>query len=558
MDILLRFLIWIVGRGWVKEIEEASKNPFKAQEAYLLDLMKRNQETAYGKKYHFDHVKSINDFQRYVPLVNYEKVRRYVEEMALGEKSILTQENPLLYAMTSGTTGAPKYIPITPTSRAHKAKLMRLWIYHCMKDHPGIFRGKILSIVSPEIEGYTPSGIPFGAESGHAYSNLPKWIHKILAVPIEVFNIEDYDARYYVILRLAIEQNISMIATVNPSTIVLLSQLGNRYSQLIIDDIMRGTITPEFEIEKDIRALLESRIEANPKRASQLRKIIDESGGDFFPKHYWPKLKLISCWKGGTVGLYLKNFPKYFGPDVPVRDFGYLASEVRGSIVLTDKGQSGVLAITSNFFEFVPESQVSQSDKEFLTCDQLEVGERYYVYITNENGLYRYNMDDLIVVTGLYHKSPMIEFIQKGLGVTSITGEKLYESQVVTAVDRAVSSGRLQVEFFATTVEYTNDETPHYTFLVEFQKDPSFSEKYNFLRQIDTELSSLNVEYENKRKSKRLRHPNLKVIKPGGFRAYRKKKVLGGVHDGQFKSCGLTSQNEFSKNFEIVEVIKVD
>ena len=41
-------------------------------------------------------------------------------------------------------------------------------------------------------------------------------------------------------------------------------------------------------------------------------------------------------------------------------------------------------------------------------------------------------------VTGFLHRTPLLEFVQKGKGVTSITGEKLYEAQVLAAVRAAM------------------------------------------------------------------------------------------------------------------------
>ena len=50
--------------------------------------------------------------------------------------------------MTSGTTGASKYIPVTPESRAAKSQLVRMTIYSIYKAHPKTLSGKILSVVS--------------------------------------------------------------------------------------------------------------------------------------------------------------------------------------------------------------------------------------------------------------------------------------------------------------------------------------------------------------------------------------------------------------------------
>ena len=54
--------------------------------------------------------------------------------------------------------------------------------------------------------------------------------------------------------------------------------------------------------------------------------------------------------------------------------------------------------------------------------------------MSTQTGLYRYFMNDIVRVTGKFHETPTIQFVQKGKGVTNITGEKLYESQVIQAV----------------------------------------------------------------------------------------------------------------------------
>ena len=63
--------------------------------------------------------------------------------------------------------------------------------------------------------------------------------------------------------------------------------------------------------------------------------------------------------------------------------------------------------------------------------DRFEVGRRYFVFVTTGSGLYRYDMNDIVEVVGLHERTPLIRFIQKGKGVVSFTGEKLYETQVI-------------------------------------------------------------------------------------------------------------------------------
>jgi hypothetical protein len=84
--------------------------------------------------------------------------------------------------------------------------------------------------------------------------------------------------------------------------------------------------------------------------------------GKLLPADFWPELELIGCWKGGTVGAHVEGFGAWFDPDGkaprPVRDWGYLSSEARGSIPLTDDGAGGVLTVGTNVYEFVDVDQV--------------------------------------------------------------------------------------------------------------------------------------------------------------------------------------------------------
>ena len=93
------------------------------------------------------------------------------------------------------------------------------------------------------------------------------------------------------------------------------------------------------------------------------------------------------------MGVYISHLKKYFGNDVAIRDFGYLSSEARASIPMRDSGCGGVLAIMSNFYEFIPREEMAKGEKRFLLSHQLETGKEYYVILTTPGGLYRYNID---------------------------------------------------------------------------------------------------------------------------------------------------------------------
>lgn len=551
----IQIVLGVTGYRQARAFEQNCRNPRETQEALLRRTLEINASTAFGKQYGFTSIHSIDEYQKRVPHSSYNEVEPFIHRETLGVKKQLTADSINLFATTSGTTGVPKFIPITSTSRRDKSTAMRLWLYHAATTHPHMFDGQILAVVSPEIEGYTESGVPYGAESGHAYRNMPKVMCSVYAIPYDVFAIKDYESKYYTLLRIAAEKNITSIGTCNPSTILLLARKLQSYQERIIRDIHDGTLDESLSIPADTRTLLEKSFSPDPGKASFLESCIARSGV-LLPRDVWPHLAMIGCWKGGSVGLYLREFHNIFDPGTPIRDWGYLASEVRGSIPITDEGAGGVLSIETNFFEFVHENESGSANPVFLTAESLQVGQRYFVYPTTTGGLYRYEMNDMIRVTGFHENTPVIEFIQKGKGVSSLTGEKLYENQVCAAVDRAGSVIPGGFEFIVAAPEWK--DPPRYVLLVEEEAD-SFPESQwrDWITAVDQALRIMNEEYDTKRKSLRLDSPAVRVLERGEFMRYRARRVAQGVPDGQFKILKLTPDLEFPKQFKTEKTIEM-
>jgi len=362
--------------------------------------------------------------------------------------------------------------------------------------------------------------------------------------------MEDYDAKYYTLLRLSAGENITFIYTVNPSTVLLLAQRLDQYREDIIQDVRDGTLSKKYKIPEDIRRQLAERIKPNAKRAKFLENAVQQGNGQMLPKYIWPDLAAIGCWKGGSVGIYISKFPQYFQKNIAIRDVGYYASEHRGSVPITDEDSSGVLAIPTNVYEFFPAREDRKpTGKDLLSAHEIERGQQYYIYVTTHSGLYRYDMNDIIEVTGYYKETPLIRFVQKGKGVVSFTGEKLYESQVISAVEKAFEPIQGHYDFIATVGKINND-IPQYVFLTEFDKPLSQEDAQNFANRIEDELSHLNIEYASKRKSNRIDPLVLRVVKSGEFANYRRRMVQGGKNDSQFKVLKLTKDVSFEKEFQ--------
>ena len=555
MSLIAKLILSLTGPITVKTFERRCQHPLEAQQDLLRHILQKNKDTAFGKRHGFGRIKTIRAFQKSVPVSAYEDIKPYIEAELRGEPKQLTSERPVLFAMTSGTTGDAKYIPVTPESRGAKADLMKVWISSFFKDHPEIFSERVLSIVSPEVEERAPDGTPCGSESGHAYRNIPGPIRSLYACPYEVFEIEDYESRYYTILRIAAAQSLSLIVTVNPSTLLVLCERLAEHTHSILRHVRRGGLPKELKVPQSIRDKIEGFLKADPQRADELEKAVARNGGKLTPALVWPKLGAIACWQGGTVGTYLEKLKPYFPENIPIRDLGYLASEQRGSVPIFDNADTGVLAVSTNFYEFYPaDKQGKPRRTDLLTVDKVKPGRRYYVFVTTSGGLYRYDMNDIVEVVAYYGKTPTIRFVQKGKGIVSFTGEKLSEAQVLAAADDAFKSSKTKYEFISAVGEMEAN-TPHYIFLVEFEKVPGNSQLKEMSKTLDDSLSRQNSEYASKRKSLRIDPPILRVVRRGEFDKYRKRKTTEGQPDGQFKILRLTDKKDFAEEFTAIREV---
>lgn len=542
-------LIAIKARIAAQPFLRAIKDPAGAQQRLLLSILERNQGTEYGKGYGFGSLKSLAAYQNNVPVIDYEGIRGRIKRMTEGETNILTAETPVLFAQTSGTTGEPKYIPVTRTCREGGGTTV--WIHHARRDHPRMFAGKIITVVSPAVEGHTPGGIPFGSTSGMVIKELPSIVQSAYAVPYGVYEVADYEAKYYALLRFAVAEKVSFFGTANPSSVLKLAEMADQLSEPLIRDIRDGTLGTEFEIAPNLRQELQPKLRADPARAHLLEKMRSARGGRLLPADYWPDLALIGCWKGGTVGAYLDRFPEWFNPDgrspVPVRDMGYLASEARMSIPVSDNGAGGVLSVHLNVFELVPAEDIDSrpDDRDswrFLGVGDVEIGCEYYVFITTTGGLYRYDMNDVIEVVGRHENAPVIVFRRKGRGMSNLTGEKLSVNQLIEAMERAAKESGLTADHFRAEPD---GETSRYFFKVEFANPPDEATARKFLKAVDDHLAESNIEWKGKRGSGRLKAPVLQIMKPGWYERGKQALVASGKRLFQAKTVLLDAKASY-------------
>ena len=563
MEQLDAWLVHLRASRDIAEFNRAARNPEDAQKQVLQTILKANKDTDFGKQHGFSSIEGPSDFADSVPIQGYEDVEPWVRQMTEGKSNILTREEPYMYATTSGTTRNPKLIPVTHSSQNDLRKLIRVWLSSALKDYPEMFHHGILTVTSPEVEDYTAQGVPMGSMSGLTRRKTPTILRKRYVIPIEVNEVADYDIRYFLLARLAFGTPVSAIITPNPSTVLRLIRVGQEDPERLIDAIHQGTLgIPSDVLEEqpeDQLALLhsiEKTLKPAPARAGFL-ETVTRRYGYLCPKGVWPELAIIACWLGGSAGIQAREMRSHFEPDLAVRDLGFRATEATVTVPLENDTPAGALALQANYYEFIREDDIHVDNPPTLQAHQLETGGRYYLILTTSGGLYRYDINDVIVVEGWYEKTPRIAFLRKGRDMVNITGEKLHLNQVVEAASEAAE----QLDFRWTQLQLIPDaKASTYDLLLEpSNPEAEVHELEEFLRCFDRFLSEFNVEYRTKRDSRRLGIPRLHHMKKGWAHRKHRRDVVGkGKRDSQHKWPVIQMEWEPAIRSEVVRTLVVD
>ena len=302
----------------------------------------------------------------------------------------LTVEMPVIYAQTSGTTGSPKYVPITPTGIERQARAQRL-LASMVARHSNIFAGKILGIGSPAIEGHRPSGKPFGSASGLIFDGMPSLIRSRYVVSNEIAAMKDHDARYFEIATASLlSKDLRAMATANPSTLL-------RIHEVIVerwDELLRAVSLQDDGRGRELRAL---------------------DGNESLPfDALWPEVEVVTTWTSGSCGLALERLLPLLPANIKLIELGYSASELRGSVA-TEPGRSDSVPLLGDvYFEFVERTAWEAGEPRFVGLADLTSGRSYYVFITTIDGLYRYDMNDIVEAVDVFHSTPDDSFRAEG------------------------------------------------------------------------------------------------------------------------------------------------
>jgi hypothetical protein len=381
----------------------------------------------------------VREYQRRVPLSDYDDYRAGVSRIAAGETRVLTSERVRLFEPTSGSSRAAKWIPYTASLQQEFQRGIRAWVADLFLHDRDLLHGPGYWSVSPveAREEVTPSGIAVGfADDSEYVGGLQRrLVRSVMAVPSSVRHSRTMEAFWYTTLHhLVRHPDLRLISVWNPSFLTLLADQLSEHGDRLLGE------------EPKLRRALRARTAAD--RHALL----------------WPRLRLISCWADGHSGPAARNLAALF-PQARIRAKGLIATE--GFVSLPWEACDGaVLAVRSHFLEFLPADPAGRPEATRpQLAHELEPGQAYSVVLTTGGGLYRYQLGDLVTVVGRTHECPLVRFAGRK-DVADWRGEKLHEGQAARILESAFTARRLTPSFAMLACD-TSGEVPHYVLYVE-------------------------------------------------------------------------------------------
>lgn len=453
----------------VYKTQKWARKPSKTQERVFKKLIKKAQNTAFGKDHQFATIKNYKDFAAQVPVRDYEELKPYIDKVVAGESDVLWQGKPLYFAKTSGTTSGAKYIPLTKESMPYHIEAARNAILHYINEtgKADFVNGKMIFLQGSPVLDHK-NGIKLGRLSGIVAHYVPKYLQKNRLPSWETNCIEDWETKVEAVVEETINENMTVISGI-PSWV-----------QMYFEKLIERSGKPVGDLFKNFELFIFGGVNFEPYKA---------------------KFQNLIGRKVDSIEL----FP---------------ASE--GFFAYQDKqGEKGMLLLLNSgiFYEFIKADEFYIDNPKRLTITEVELNVNYVMIVTTNAGLWAYNVGDTIQFTSLKPYRVIVSGRIKHF--ISAFGEHVIGKEVEQALQEASVKQNVQITEF-TVAPQINPESglPYHEWFVEFEKEPENLIK--FIETIDQSLQQQNSYYKDLIVGKVLTRLKLTIVKRNGFQDYMK------------------------------------
>lgn len=448
-------------------IEEMTRNADAVQERVLAEILIRNAETEYLRRFNLNAATDRETFKSKVPMVTYEDLQPEIQRIANGDRSPILSAHPISEFLTSsGTSAGERKLMPTIQEELDRRQLLYSLLMPVMNLYvPGLDKGKGLYFLFVKSETKTPGGLLARPvltsyyKSDH-FKTRPYDPYMVYTSPNEAILCPDsYQSMYTQMLcgLFEREQVLRLGAVFASGLLRAIRFLQLNWKQLT-QDIRSGTLNPTLITDPAIRSCMDRVMRPDPELADCVIRECSKDNWEGIITRIWPKTKYLDVIVTGAMAQYIPTLDFYSG-GLPLACTMYASSECYFGLNLNPMCKPSEVSYTimpnMAYFEFLPLDSGSTRDLPPRLVDlvDVEVGKEYELVITTYAGLYRYRVGDILRVTGFHNSAPQFHFVRRKNVLLSIDSDKTDESELQKAVENA---SKLLKKYKTSVVEYTS------------------------------------------------------------------------------------------------------
>jgi len=468
----------------LKQIDRYATQAGEIQHNVLKKLLKKAENTEWGKKYDYRSIQSYEEFCQRVPIQTYDDIKPWVERLRAGEKNLIWPSEIRWFAKSSGTTNdKSKFLPVSKESLQdihYKGAADVVAMYLRMNPNSRFFSGKGVILGGSHRPNHNSKHSLVGDLSAILIQNVSPAVNFLRVPSKKVALMDEWETKIEAIANSTINADVTSLSGVPSWFLVLIKRVLEKTGKQTLEEVW-----PNLEV------FFHGGVSFNPYR-EQYKQIIHSS-----------KMHYVETYNASEG---------YFGTQSDLSDPSML--------IMIDYGI---------FYEFVPLEDVDKENPRAYSLSEVELNKNYAMLISTSSGLWRYMIGDTVKFTN----NKPYKFVITGRTKHYINafGEELIIDNAEKGLTKACAETGAQVnEYSAAPVFMDANAKCRHQWLIEFAKMPDSID--HFACVLDATLKEVNSDYEAKRwKDIALQPLEVIVARDGLFHDWLKEKgKLGGQH----------------------------
>ncbi|CAK8535214.1 unnamed protein product [Lathyrus sativus] len=436
-------------------IEDVTSHAYEIQKKVLAEILSHNANVEYLQRHGLNGQTDSETFKKLLPIITYEDIHNEINRIANGDTSSILTANPVSeFVSSSGTSGGErKLIPATEDDLARRYFLFSLFMPIMNQFVPDLDKGKGMCLMFVRNEYKTPGGINATSaltiyyKSTH-FKNRSMSYNPFTSPYETVLCLDSYQSMYSQLLCGLCQNNeVLRVGAVFATGLIHAIRFLEKNWSLLCDDIRTGTINPlitDISVREAVMKILKS----DKNLADFIQSECSKGSWQGIITRLWPNTKYVDVIVTGSMSQHIPTLD-YYSNGLPLVSTVYASSECYCGVNLNPLCKPCDVSYTfipsMCYYEFLPVNRSNNGSlhekekQELVDLVDVKLDQEYELIVTTYAGLYRYNVGDVLKVTGFKNNAPQFKFVCRKNVVLSVDTEKTDEVDLQNAIKNAIT-----------------------------------------------------------------------------------------------------------------------